>query len=336
MSSAFGRGESRWVLSTLSPLPGHSGRVGRGLGEEALSAELRLANACARPGLRACHDLAVSVLRSRIRLDACPRTVAGVLRDADMVVAALGRVGHRVVSDRRLLLPGSELRIWARLAPGVHVPVRTKVTAVSTGGIASSLVSGPLRHLEHVVSVARDGSLTEVRDELRWVSPMRRAADPMLVTRLLRGLLATRAEELRTRVGALADAPVVVATAIVKDGRVLAAQRTRPRAVAGRWELPGGRVEPGESERAAIVRECREELGATVRVDRRLATDLPIDAGVLRVHLARLAPGSPEPAATEHAALRWLGPSDLDTVDWIDADRAVLAELRELLTTGSD
>lgn len=92
----------------------------------------------------------------------------------------------------------------------------------------------------------------------------------------------------------------------------------------------------GESERAAVVRECREELGAHVGVDRRLATDLPIDAGVLRVHVARLAAGSPEPAATEHAALRWLGPSDLDTINWIDADRAVLADLHDLLTTDGD
>jgi 8-oxo-dGTP diphosphatase len=112
---------------------------------------------------------------------------------------------------------------------------------------------------------------------------------------------------------------------------VLAARRTRPSSVAGRWELPGGRVETGESEAAAVVRECREELGAEVRPAGRLGTDLPIDAGVLRVHVARLAPGSPEPQALEHGALRWLTAAQLDTVDWIDADRAVLADLAALL-----
>jgi 8-oxo-dGTP diphosphatase len=101
--------------------------------------------------------------------------------------------------------------------------------------------------------------------------------------------------------------------------------------VAGRWELPGGRVEAGEPEAAAVVRECREELGVEVLPTGRLGTDLPIDAGVLRVHVARLAPGSPEPRALEHGDLRWLGAARLATVDWIDADRAVLDELAALL-----
>ncbi|MBV9919480.1 MAG: NUDIX domain-containing protein [Pseudonocardia sp.] len=147
----------------------------------------------------------------------------------------------------------------------------------------------------------------------------------------MRRLLAARALALTTRVAALAGVPVVVATAIVRDGRVLAAQRTRPSAVAGRWELPGGRVETGEAEEAAIVRECREELAADVRPTGRIGTDLPIDAGVLRVHLAELAEGSPKPRALEHAALRWLGAEELHAVDWIDADRAVLADLGGVL-----
>ena len=54
---------------------------------------------------------------------------------------------------------------------------------------------------------------------------------------------------------------VVVAAAIVRDGRVLAARRTQPANVAGRWELPGGKVDPGETPEQALVRELREELG---------------------------------------------------------------------------
>ena len=57
---------------------------------------------------------------------------------------------------------------------------------------------------------------------------------------------------------------VVVATAILRGGQVLAQQRAFPRADAGRWEFPGGRVDPGESEQDAVVRECREELGVEV------------------------------------------------------------------------
>jgi 8-oxo-dGTP diphosphatase len=280
---------------------------------------------------RACDDRDVPVARSRIRLDACPRAVAGVLRDGHMVVAAARRAGHRLEVDRRLLVPGSEIRMQVRVAPGVRARLRLRVGAVSAGGLAASLVGGPLRALDHVVSVARDGPVTEVHDEIRWTARWPRVIDPLLVHGLVEGLLAARARELAVRVVALAELPVVVATAIVRDGRVLAAQRTRPPALAGRWELPGGRVEPGESECAAVVRECREELGADVRVAGRLATDLPIDAGTLRVHVARLRPGSPEPTASEHAALRWLGPGELDCVDWIEADRAVLGDLRDLL-----
>jgi 8-oxo-dGTP diphosphatase len=248
-----------------------------------------------------------------------------------MVAAALGREGHRFAADRPLLMGGDEVRIDALVAAGLRVPLRTVVTAVSPGGFASSLRSGPLRRLEHVVSIAADGPLTEVHDEVRWSAPCGWAVDPLLLRARMRGLLVARAQELTTRVAALATQPVIVATAIVRDGQVLAARRTRPSAVAGRWELPGGRVEGGEAEAAAVVRECREELDAQVLPTGRLGTDLPIDAGVLRVHVARLAPGSPEPRALEHGALRWLGVAQLDTVDWIDADRAVLADLADLL-----
>ena len=59
----------------------------------------------------------------------------------------------------------------------------------------------------------------------------------------------------------------------------------------------------------------------------RIGTDLPIEAGVLRVYLAELAPDAPDPRPLEHAALRWVGPDELDDVDWVDADRAVVDDL---------
>jgi 8-oxo-dGTP diphosphatase len=134
-------------------------------------------------------------------------------------------------------------------------------------------------------------------------------------------------------VGRCQDAGViVVATALVRGGRVLVAQRTRPPELAGLWELPGGRVEPGEAEAAAVARECREELGIRVRALARLGPDVPLAAGTLRVHLAELLPGSPEPVATEHAALRWVGRTELDGVAWVTADRAVLPDLAAVLT----
>ena len=119
---------------------------------------------------------------------------------------------------------------------------------------------------------------------------------------------------------------VVVGAALVDGtGRVLAARRADR---AGGWEFPGGKVEPGESEPAALARECREELGVAVAVDRRVGPDVPVAGGrwVLRVWTARVTAG--EPVAGEHAELRWLAPDELDTVDWLPADRPVVAALR--------
>jgi 8-oxo-dGTP diphosphatase len=113
--------------------------------------------------------------------------------------------------------------------------------------------------------------------------------------------LVARAEQPRA-------APVVVAAAVVDvtgtGSQVLAQQRAYPAAVAGRWELPGGQVGP----------------------------DVPLpDGGVLRIYLARLADPAARPVPVEHAALRWVPAAELPTLDWLDADRAVLPDLERVL-----
>jgi mutator protein MutT len=126
---------------------------------------------------------------------------------------------------------------------------------------------------------------------------------------------------------------VVVGAAIVRHGRLLAARRVRPPHTTGRWELPGGRIEPGESAEAACVREVREELGCEVRVVRRLAGEQPLPGGLtLRVYEAALMNG--EPAPTEHDAVQWLAPEELDEVAWLDADAPFVAGLVERLLDG--
>ena len=118
----------------------------------------------------------------------------------------------------------------------------------------------------------------------------------------------------------------VVGAAIVRHSRVLAARRTAPPAAAGRWELPGGKVEPGEDAADALEREVAEELGCTVEVTGWLTGRAPIgETHELTVAFARLVSGEPEP--TEHDQVRWLARHELDEVDWLEPDRPFLPEI---------
>lgn len=124
---------------------------------------------------------------------------------------------------------------------------------------------------------------------------------------------------------------VVVGAAILQDGTLLAAQRAAPAELAGRWELPGGKVDPGESDEDALVRECREELGVTIRLRERIGGDWPLGAdAVLRVWISELVEGTP--VALEHLALRRLGSQELYDVDWLPGDLPVIAALEGILT----
>jgi 8-oxo-dGTP diphosphatase len=127
-------------------------------------------------------------------------------------------------------------------------------------------------------------------------------------------------------------AGVVVGAAIVRDGTLLAQQRAWPADAAGQWELPGGRVEPGESDEVALRRECAEELDVEISVGQQVGRDVDLPGGkVLRIFSAGLANGG-EPRAVEHLALRWLAPGQLTAVEWLPADRVLLPELHALLT----
>ena len=119
--------------------------------------------------------------------------------------------------------------------------------------------------------------------------------------------------------------------AIIEDGRVLACERAEPPEFAGRWEFPGGKVETGESDAAALVRECAEELGVKVEIGDRIGGDIRLGHGwaVLRVYAARLIDGEPQPL--EHRELRWLRADELHTVDWLPADAPIVAALPEFL-----
>jgi 8-oxo-dGTP diphosphatase len=126
---------------------------------------------------------------------------------------------------------------------------------------------------------------------------------------------------------------IVVAGAVICGSTLLVAQRVRPPELAGRWELPGGKVAPGETEPDALARELAEELGlqaGDVAVGDRLGADIPLnDTTTLRAYRVRLIRGEPHPR--DHQALRWVTAAELHDIDWVPADRAWLSELAEAL-----
>ena len=132
------------------------------------------------------------------------------------------------------------------------------------------------------------------------------------------------------------DVVQVVGAAVVSDGRVLVAQRSGG-PYDGCWEFPGGKVEQGESDLSALVRECEEELGVTIAPQAFLGEvvlDGVVGGGVpssstLRVWWARLTEG--EPVAREHSDLRWITADELDDLEWIAADRPLIPAVRALL-----
>ncbi|HEV7358948.1 MAG TPA: NUDIX domain-containing protein [Steroidobacteraceae bacterium] len=122
---------------------------------------------------------------------------------------------------------------------------------------------------------------------------------------------------------------VVAAAVIDSSGRVLIAQRPAGKHLAGGWEFPGGKLEPGEDRRLGLARELREELGISIATPRPLIRvrhsydygDVLIDMWVVRQY-------SGEPTGLDGQALRWCTQDELESVELLPADGPIVAALR--------
>ena len=121
---------------------------------------------------------------------------------------------------------------------------------------------------------------------------------------------------------------LVAAGAFVREGRLLLARRREGDALAGFWELPGGKVEPGETPEAALAREWREELGVEVAGSEPFAFASGSPNGrhvTLLVYLVRAMAGEPSPVGV--AELRWATPAEAGLLPLLSADRPLVERL---------
>jgi 8-oxo-dGTP diphosphatase len=197
------------------------------------------------------------------------------------------------------------------------------------------------RWLTHSRRFSATGAGTQVDEQVDWATSLPGVlggfVDQVVLRRRILRAMQSHLDAYAAAAARVAlDVVQVVGAAIVPGDRVLVARRAGG-PYDGRWEFPGGKVEPGESDLSALVREIDEELGTSIVPQGFLGEVVldgvvgggPAGASTLRVWWARLSGG--EPVAHEHAALRWVRADELDELDWIDADRPLIPAVRTLL-----
>jgi len=122
----------------------------------------------------------------------------------------------------------------------------------------------------------------------------------------------------------------VTAAVIEADGKILIAQRRKGSTLGGRWEFPGGKIEPGETAEVCLKRELKEEFDIESEVGNFLIASkfryclVPIELLAYRVkHL------SGEFKVNEHDQIRWVSPSELNSYDFMPADKPIVELLRK-------
>lgn len=122
----------------------------------------------------------------------------------------------------------------------------------------------------------------------------------------------------------------VVAAAIEKDGKIFCAQRPKGKSLGGFWEFPGGKLEEGESEEQALLREIQEEFNAEIEIIEFInEASYEYDFGTvtMKTFLCKLL--SDQLDLLEHQDSLWLSPNELSSLNWAPVDRPAVELLRK-------
>lgn len=270
-------------------------------------------------------------LRCGTSIDAPAQAARQALRQPQVWIRAATAAGgmFQVSTDTPTLEPEQLVRFRPR---SLGRPFLLRVANDSELPILGP-VEGSLRTWIRIVpSVIPTSGGCSVSIRLEWLGPTR-ILDPTLRPALVR-----YGELLLGIVTLVAREPVrVVAGAIIDDGRVLVARRRTGGASdeAGRWELPGGKVQPGESDEEALERELLEELGIRTAVGDRLGPAVAVRPGMQLFCYRVDRPGEDEIALTDHEETRWVTAAELAALDLLDADRVLLKPLRAVIESRS-
>jgi len=126
---------------------------------------------------------------------------------------------------------------------------------------------------------------------------------------------------------------LVTAALIEKEGKILLALRKAGKHMGRKWELPGGKVDPGEDPRQALRRELEEEFSIDARIGECLGSarfkENRLDLEILLFRITRIAGAF---VLREHEAIRWVEPRKVEAYDLVDSDRKLFRKLRKTLT----